>query len=217
MRHGNARRGVSASSRRRGGPIKHRATTVAGGSNVTNVVIANPGVTGDFVYVLLWYISTLSESTMPAGWNLISSKLSGTIRYALWGKKLDGSEGSTLTITNNPSNPTAGGRIAVAGAYEGGVGAVDLVGSSNTVSTNTSNAPSINVTHPGILLAHFNRTSTVTITTPPAGMVERMNQAYATRAAVYELDPSLVGASGIKSVLWGGTTGTADCFQMQIY
>ena len=184
----------------------------------TTVTINKPAgaAVGDLLVAVVWAFSASGVSSTPAGWTVVASLFSGTFRYAVYAKIVDGSEGGSFSFSLSSS----AGRNGQILCFRGGVGAVDVVGSkTENTSATIATASSLAATKAGLLLAFFVVNSQGrTVSADPAGMTQRAFLGGGSMAATaYELTPSPAGATPSKTLTWSGTGATVAGLQVQIY
>lgn len=191
-------------------------STMGSNSGSPSMSISKPAgaSVGDLMLAVIW--STAASNATSSGWTLEGSNFTGSFRYAILSRVVDGSEGGSFTFSLSSSG-THNGAILL---YRGGIGDVDVVGSRGFSSTVTSSAPSLTATESGTLLAVFGiNSASRTVSSPPSGMTQRsFSNDTAHSTASYEQDASSpAGATSSKTLVWSGADTSSIGVQIQIY
>lgn len=168
---------------------------------------------GDAVYALLVVGAASRTITLGgSGWTQVAFDNSASPTFGIYKKTVSGGAGD-LSATISGANVIWSGCIV---AFRN-VTDVDVVGTLARATSATSTASSITTTARGrLLLFGYVLNNGATVTTPPAGMdLIQSLPAYNPGFRVYSLDPSEVGATGTKSIVWSTST-TVGAILMQL-
>lgn len=188
-------------------PLEFVASSVnRSGSSTSNTVAKPTGTLDGDLMIAFVFKSGNASITPPAGWTSLGIADVSNLNDAFV-RTAGPSEGADYTFTFVTSTIS---KVAVL-TYRGGVGELDATGIFNRVNINTatSTADSITALNDGVLIAAFrteNGTGTSNVSTPPAGMTNRVSstgsQIQHPSLAIYDLSPSVAGSSGTKSLVW---------------
>lgn len=184
----------------------------------TTIAINKPaGVAiGDVLWAMIWTANSTSVSSLPTGWTVVASDFSGTHRYALCRKDVDGSEAASFSFLFAGSGNKHGSILC----YRGGLGLLNVAGAKTEATAATiATAASLAATKAGVLLGFFVLSASGrTVTLAPSGMTQRTLQSGASMSSAgYDLTPSPAGSTPSKTLTWSGTGATVAGLQVQIY
>lgn len=160
---------------------------------------------GNLIVALTFATSTTVAITPPAGFSQIQKEVANTPGVTV-NTKIAASESGNYTFTSSATTTFSVVMLVYQNATN--VNTVGTVG--RAASANTATASTITPTYRGVLLAAFSNSSVGTITTPPSGMTSRVaSDVGPPFAAVYELSPQEVAATGNKTLVWTTSAGVS--------
>ena len=182
-------------------------------STTTNTVTAPTGIAaGDLLVMVGVSDDGVTISTAPSGWTSHVNE-AGPRSAQFYTKIATGSEPAYYSwVWSGHCNSTA----AIL-CYRN-ASSVDVIGARTRQDSNSVGA-GISATRKGALIGCYGIGPSLSVTvTPPAGMAQRSihSAASSPRLAVYDLLPSLVGASGDKTLGWARNSAAVG-WLVQIY
>lgn len=193
--------------------------TFIGGQNGdgfgSSVSITKPSgaINGDNVYAFVVVNAASRTITLGGtGWSQVFFNNSASPSFGIYKKTVSGDAGDFSATISGADVFWVGCIVAFRNVTD-----VDVVGSLARAASATSTASSITATARGrLLLFGYVLNNGATVSTPPAGMdLIQSLPAYNPGFRVYSLDPSEVGATGTKSIVWSTST-TVGAILMQL-